>query len=140
VIRTAQFDAVYGASIVTYYPDSSDARSAGITYHLVPVDIWQKARNLPFYTPEAYEADGFIHCTNGIDQVIEVGNRYYTGDPRQFVLLVLDVPRITSEIRYDDPDRIFPHIYGPLNTDAVVGELTVNRAPDGTFLSVDRPA
>jgi uncharacterized protein (DUF952 family) len=125
---------------VTYYPDSSEARSAGITYHLVPVDIWRNARNLPYYTPEAYEADGFIHCTNGIDEVIDVGNRYYTGDPRSFALLVLDVPRIKPEVRYDDPERVFPHIYGALNTDAVLGELTVNRAPDGTFVSVDRPA
>jgi uncharacterized protein (DUF952 family) len=140
VIRTAQFDAVYGASIVTYYPDSIDARNAGITYHLVPADVWQNTRNLPSYTPEAYEEDGFIHCTNGIDQMIQVANWFYTGDPRQFVLLVLDVPRITSEIRYDDPERTFPHIYGPLNTDAVVGVLNVNRAPDGRFLSVDRPA
>ncbi len=31
----------------------------------------------------------------------------------------------------------FPHIYGPLNFDAVTELLTVKRDADGSFLSID---
>jgi uncharacterized protein (DUF952 family) len=50
--------------------------------------------------------------------------------------MVLDVPRLTSELRYDDPDEVYPHIYGPLNTSAVIGSLPVRRDADGTFVEI----
>jgi uncharacterized protein (DUF952 family) len=111
-----------------------------VTYHLVPVDVWTASKRQPAYTPEAYDADGFIHCTNGLDQLVKVGNMFYTDDRRQFRVLALDVSSITSDVRYDDPDQLFPHIYGPLNTKAVIAEFPVSRAPDGTFISIDEEA
>lgn len=33
--------------------------------------------------------------------------------------------------------RLFPHIYGPINFDAVVAELSVDRSENGTFLSIE---
>jgi len=53
-------------------------------------------------------------------------------------VLVLKADAITSEIRYEDPEQVFPHIYGPLNTDAVVGFLRVIRGEDGAFLSFEQ--
>lgn len=91
-----------------------------------------------WYTPEAYDADGFIHCTNGIDQLVDVANMFYVTDKREFQVLVLDVAKITSDIRYDDDGQLFPHIYGPLNTSAVIDEFTVIRAEDGSFLAIER--
>ena len=29
--------------------------------------------------------------------------------------------------------RVYPHIYGPLNTDAVIGTLSVERDAEGRF-------
>lgn len=122
---------------MTYHRDSAAAREAGITYHLVPSPVWDASKASRWYTPEAYEADGFIHCTNGIDQLLDVANMFYASDSREFRVLILDVNKIASDLRYDDEGRLFPHIYGPLNTDAVLGELAVWRADDGTFLSID---
>lgn len=123
---------------MTYHRESSAARDAGITYHLVPSPVWEASKSSAWYTPEAYDADGFIHCTNGIDQLVDVANRYYVPDRREFRVLVLDVERIESDIRYDDEGQLFPHIHGPLNSGAVIGELTVTRSDDGTFLSIDQ--
>jgi uncharacterized protein (DUF952 family) len=111
-----------------------EAKRAGVTYHLVPTLVWEAHKSNPEYTPEAYEADGFIHCTDGLDQLLRVANTFYTNDTRPFTVLVLAVSEITSPVRYDDPDRLFPHIYGPLNTSAVRDELSVRRAGDGTFV------
>jgi len=122
---------------VTYYRESAGSQDAGITYHLVPESVWDAQRSNDCYTPEAYEKDGFIHCTNGIDQLVQVANLFYVSDPRTFRVLILDVATIRSGLRYDDDKQLFPHIYGPLNTDAVVGELSVTRADDGAFVSID---
>lgn len=34
---------------------------------------------------------------------------------------------------------LFPHIYGPIESTAVVAELSVVRSEDGTFVSVEGP-
>lgn len=123
---------------VAYHRESAASRNAGITYHLVPAPVWEAGKSGEWYTPEAYEADGFIHCTNGLDQLVTVANMFYVSDAREFRTLVLDTARIESELRYDDEAELFPHIYGPLNTSAVIGELTVERAEDGSFLSIEQ--
>ncbi len=117
---------------------AGDSRQAGITYHLSPVEVWASQENEPRYLPEAYDQDGFIHCTDGLDNLLNVGNMFYTGDARDFCVLVLDSANIESEIRYEDPEEIFPHIYGPLNTDAVVGYLRVIRGENGAFISFEQ--
>ncbi len=119
------------------YQTAADARDAGVTYHLVPVAYWAENGGGESYTPEAFEADGFIHCTNGMERLLWVGNAFYTSDPRPFQVLVLDLAAIESPVRYDDPDEDFPHIYGPLNTSAVIGGLSVVRDDTGAFVSFD---
>lgn len=122
---------------MTQYHDSIESRNAGITYHLVPEPVWERSRQAATYVPEAYDQDGFIHCTNGTDQLVDVANLFYANDPRPFRVLVLNIGSIESEVRYDDPDQVFPHIYGPLNTSAVRGELAVRRDHSGAFLSIE---
>lgn len=115
---------------------AASTRDAGITYHLVPADYWAACQDDESYTPEAFAQDGFIHCTNGTDELVKVANMFYTADSREFIVLVLDVSAIESEVRYDDDGQVYPHIHGPLNTSAVVGQLPVERGDDGTFLRI----
>ena len=121
---------------MAYITSSEDARNAGVTYHLIPAEVWSLVQGQPEYLPEAYEADGFIHCTNGIDQLVTVANWFYVPDPRAFKTLALKVSDITSDVRYDDAESLFPHIYGPLNLDAVIAVFDVTRADDGSFVGV----
>lgn len=116
------------------YATAEESRSAGIAYHLTPVDVWTRQKQGDSYLPEAFAQDGFIHATNGLDPLLEVANLFYQGDRRDYRVLILAVPDLTSEVRYDDENHTYPHIYGPLNTSAVVGELDVQRAEDGAFL------
>ena len=67
-----------------------------------------------------------------------VANRYYRNDPRDWLVLVLDEQAVTSEIKYE-PGRdgvLYPHIYGPLNRDAIREVLRMPRDPDGTFTTL----
>ena len=117
---------------------SADAsRAAGIAYHLIPTLVWDAFRDKDLYEPEAYGIDGFIHLTLGTDPLLAVANLFYTGDSREYSVLLIDINNIQSPIKYEDPDEIYPHIYGLLNTDAVTGELAVIRSPDGSFVQIE---
>lgn len=118
------------------YRTAEESREANTAYHLVPSPVWQERGSAATFVPEAYEQDGFIHTTNGLDPLLDVANRYYTSDTRPYMVLVLDTTRLTSELRYDDDARIFPHIYGPLNIDAVIGSLAIDRDSEGRFTGV----
>ena len=112
---------------------AEESRNAGVTYHLVPAKAWDTRGQGAEYTPEAYDADGFIHCTNGLEPLRDVANMFYREDERDYLVKVLEMSRITSEVRYDDPNEVYPHIYGSLNTDAVIGTLAAERDADGRF-------
>jgi uncharacterized protein (DUF952 family) len=112
----------------------------GIIYHLVPIDYWESQPTDRPYTPADYASEGFIHCTRGEEQIAVVANRYYRDDQRRWLVLVLDEQAITSEIAYE-PGRdglLYPHIYGPLNREAVIKVLPMPRDPDGVFQPLRR--
>jgi uncharacterized protein (DUF952 family) len=109
------------------------------TFHLTPRELWDAQRNNAEYLPEPFEREGFIHCTDGEENVVAVGNRYYTDDSREMVCLVIDSDAVDADIHYDDPQRIYPHIYGPLNTNAVRAVRAVERGPDGSFVRIGDP-
>lgn len=110
------------------------SREENITYHLVPEQVWSERGQWAEYVPEAFDADGFIHCTNGLEPLVDVANMFYRADDRDYIVLVLNLALVHSEVRYDDPDQKFPHIYGPLSKSAVIGRLTARRKDDGTFM------
>ncbi len=119
------------------FDTAEECRAAGFAYHLTPAEVWERQKASGIYLPEAFAQDGFIHATNGLDPLLEVANLFYQGDGREYRVLVLSVPKVNSDVRYDDDNRIYPHIYGPLNASAVVGELLTRRGDDGAFLGFE---
>lgn len=106
---------------------------AWLAYHLVPVEEWDAvAPDAPYY-PAAFPQDGFVHTSHTAAEVAAAGNRYYTSDPRPYYALAIDLRRLASPWRYDGDAR-FPHIYGPLNHEAVLAAPPAPRQPDGAFL------
>lgn len=107
------------------------------TYHIVAAEFYRHTdRSLP-YTPESFADEGFIHCTDGVDNLIAVANRYYKDDRRMYVALVVDTAKVDAAILYEDEARTYPHIYGALNRDAIVGIVPLLRGPGGAFLASD---
>ena len=105
-----------------------------LTLHLVPEAVWDAHDPGTPYVPAAYEADGFVHCTDGDEEMVAVANRFYAGDPRPFLLLTLDLERTGSPWRFDDPERRYPHVYGSIDPASVVDVRAMARDPGGTFL------
>jgi uncharacterized protein (DUF952 family) len=80
------------------------------------------------------EQVGFIHCSYA-DQVTHVANAFYTG-VHGLLLLAIDPDRVAAPIRAEPgegTDEQFPHIYGPLNADAVVQVVAFEPSDEGTF-------
>jgi uncharacterized protein (DUF952 family) len=105
-----------------------------ITYHLVPAEYYRDCDSTADYVPQSFADEGFIHCTDGEQNVAETANRYYKDDRRMYVVLAIDTTKLKAEIKYEDESKIYPHIYGSLNRDAIVGVLPILREADGTFL------
>jgi uncharacterized protein (DUF952 family) len=107
-----------------------------ITFHLAPREVWDAQRDGGVYVPEAFAADGFVHCTDGEAAVLDTANRYYRSDGRAYVVLSIEVDALEAQVRYEDPGRIFPHVYGPIETAAVTLVRAVERDADGRFLRI----
>ena len=66
--------------------------------------------------------------------MVRVANARFAG-AGDLVLLCVAVDRLSAPLRYEpgDPgsDELFPHLYGPLNTDAVLRTAPMVQGPDG---------
>jgi uncharacterized protein (DUF952 family) len=109
-----------------------------VIYHLVPIDYWESQPADRPYVPADYAREGFMHCTQGAEQLAIVANRYYRNDRRAWLVLVLDEQAIAAEVKYEpgSDGLLYPHIYGALNRDAIREILHMPRADDGTFRSL----
>lgn|SRR5487761_904780 len=110
----------------------------GVIYHIATRTDWERAVRDGEYTTSTrgrtLAQQGYIHASDA-QQVAVVANFVYKGE-RDLVLLVIDPDRVRSRIQYDpvpDAPAPYPHIYGPLNTDAVIEVRPFAPDPDGEF-------
>ncbi|HMN63308.1 MAG TPA: DUF952 domain-containing protein [Anaerolinea sp.] len=103
-------------------------------YHITPLRDWQAAQAAGTYTADSLEREGFIHCSTA-EQVVDTANRYYAGQAG-LALLRIRVEALRAEVRYENlvgGEMLFPHIYGPLNLDAVESAADFPPGADGRF-------
>jgi len=114
-----------------------------VILHLVEARTWHGRPPGP-YLPDAYEHDGFIHCTGDEATLLKVANAFYRSLPGEVLVLVIDEARLSSEVRWERPPGhdpladtpAFPHVHGPIDEDSVVAVQTFRRTPDGTYLAI----
>jgi len=102
--------------------------------HITSHQAWETAQRAGLYTADSLASEGFIHCSTP-DQILGVANSLYRGQ-RDLVLLVLDVARLQAPLRYEDcyaSGQAYPHLYGPLNLEAVCAVHAFPPQADGTF-------
>jgi uncharacterized protein (DUF952 family) len=138
-IRTTCLDQAWHQRREVTMAVDTPARPAGMTRHIVPEEVWREHDQLAEYRPEGFAAEGFIHCTNGDDLVLEVANLYYRDDRRAFLLLDVDLARVRAPVIYEDEGRHYPHIYGPLEREAVRRVRRLVRDPSGSFIGIAGP-
>ncbi len=107
-------------------------------FHITRRRDWQKALEDGTYQADTLASQGFIHCSTRA-QVASVANRLFRGE-HGLVLLEIDSRRVQPEIRRENLEggtELFPHIYGPLNLEAVEKVVEFEPGPDGQFAFQD---
>ncbi len=106
-----------------------------VVFHIINESLWANAQEHDGYTPERFDIDGFIHLSKK-SQILRPANLLYRGQ-HDLVLLVIDVNRLVAELIYEPGTHgeaeHFPHLYGPLNVDAVVDVIAFPCEEDGSF-------
>jgi uncharacterized protein (DUF952 family) len=112
-------------------------------YHIVTESDLRAHVNGKVYTPASLKDFGFVHCALQAS-VIAVANDYFGGAAEPVLLLEIDLEHLTSEVRYEAAAPIegggtshlinavlFPHVYGPINTQAITRVGVLDVTPDG---------
>jgi uncharacterized protein (DUF952 family) len=97
-----------------------------IIYHVTTASEWKAAQEKGFYEAASLKAEGFIHCSEE-HQVAGVLERYFSGQDH-LLKLVIDTSKLTSRYVQEWSPSIrdtFPHIYGPINMDAVINVIAI---------------
>jgi uncharacterized protein (DUF952 family) len=108
-------------------------------FHLADRQQWEAARTVGRYEistrGKTLREVGFIHCSLR-HQVRPVAEAIFAAAD-DLVLLVIDGDRVPAPIEYEGSPERFPHIYGPLPTDAVVAATPVGRDAAGRWILPD---
>src|SRR5215216_4295957 len=111
-------------------------------YHISSRQAWQEARERGDYRADSLESEGFIHCSTET-QILPVAEKFYKGQSG-LLLLKIDPAQLSSELRWEPPSggspppgvpagASFPHVYGPINLDAVVKIYDFESDSDGSY-------
>lgn len=112
-------------------------------YHLVTEPDFRAQLAGAVYLPSNLSDDGFVHCALE-PSVIPVANDYYAGASDRLLLLEIDPRRLASETRYETAAPKagggsshltsaprFPHVYGPIEKEAITGVGVLRRTAGG---------
>jgi uncharacterized protein (DUF952 family) len=106
--------------------------------HICQALAWEQAQKRGDYRDQSLIEEGFIHCS-APEQVLAVANHYYRGE-RDLLLLWIQPERLAAELRWDPVgETTFPHVYGPINLEAVRHVTRFLPDEQGTFRSLPDP-
>ncbi|PZS15009.1 MAG: DUF952 domain-containing protein [Pseudonocardiales bacterium] len=103
-------------------------------FHIVARSDWRAAVARGSYRPPSLVHEGFVHCSFA-GQVVQVANARYrdTGD---LCVVELDPARLGAQVVVEDSyvsGTAYPHVYGPIPTDAAVAVHELTRSAEGGY-------
>jgi len=110
-------------------------------FHITSYEAWSEAEMNGEYLAESLKTEGFIHCST-LAQVLPVAENFYKGQTG-LVLLEIEPTLLSSDLKWEPPSGgtpppgvpagdQFPHIYGPINLNAVLKVVDFDPNPDGS--------
>ena len=94
-------------------------------FHIVKREEWAIPKQI-IYQTESLKTQGFIHCCTS-DQVDEVLDQWFKGQ-MNLILVEINPDLLKAKVKYENLEggqKLFPHIYGPINLEAVVNEKAI---------------
>jgi uncharacterized protein (DUF952 family) len=91
---------------------------------ITPGGKWEQAVAEGEFSSDDLATEGFIHCSTS-EQLPWVAEKFYKGQSG-LVVLRIDTDKLKSPLVWENPHetwKLFPHVYGPINPDAVVEVL-----------------
>ena len=112
-------------------------------FHITSRADWETAQQRGEYRAPSLDTEGFIHCSTS-SQVLPVAENFYKGQ-RDLLLLAIEPTLLSSRLTWEAPSGgtpppgvpvgdSFPHIYGPINLNAVVDVLDLKTDPNNEFI------
>ena len=111
-------------------------------FHITSRAEWEDTQHREAYRAETLESEGFIHCST-IHQVLSVADALFRGR-QDLVLLLIDSSKVREPIVYEagasvggtsvgETSERYPHLYGPLNREAVLSVYDLLSDAHGRF-------
>jgi uncharacterized protein (DUF952 family) len=93
-------------------------------FHIATLADWKEAEASGTYAMSTLgrtlDEEGYIHAARH-DQVPTVRDRYYADVTDPLVVLEIETDRLDAEVKDEQVgDEVYPHVYGPIPTSAVV--------------------
>ncbi|HET9656046.1 MAG TPA: GNAT family N-acetyltransferase, partial [Kineosporiaceae bacterium] len=115
-----------------------------LVHHLALARDWEAARSAGTYRVSTLgrtlDQVGFVHACLAGPQLSGVAERFYAGVSEPLVLLTLDRDRLRAPVLVEPvhgagsgPQGLFPHVYGPVEVDAVVAVRAMARDASGRW-------
>lgn len=115
-----------------------------VILHLLSREAWAEAQAHGLLVAPSVASEGFAHCSTE-HQIVDVANKYYSG-ATNMVLLNIDPKKLDSELKFEPPahldgspalphEPMFPHIYGPINLNAVIEAIDFPCDAAGSFFA-----
>ena len=107
--------------------------TTSMIYHIATADAWNDAVTTGRYRADSLHDEGFIHCST-LAQVLRVADFLYQG-VHGLVLLEIDPQQVGPDIQFEKANtgESFPHVFGPINPDAIVRTFPFEPGEGGSF-------
>jgi uncharacterized protein (DUF952 family) len=104
-----------------------------VILHIAKREQWEKAKLEGVYRGDTLDSQGFIHCSTS-KQIVKIANALFRAQ-KGLMLLYIATSKVQPKIRYESSgsEELYPHIYGPLNIDAVIKVAHFEPARNGRF-------
>jgi len=101
-------------------------------YKICPETLWREAERAGRFIGAPVDvADGFIHFSTAV-QARETAKKHFAGQT-DLLLIGVDGDRLGEGLKYEISrgGALFPHLYGPLDLDAVTSVQALPMGADG---------
>lgn len=106
-----------------------------LIYKIVPQIEWDAAEKTGVFTGSPVDVkDGFIHFSTA-DQVTETANKHFKGLSNLLLIIVEEDLLDSDALKYEISrgGDLFPHLYGALALDSIVGVAKFEANEQGLF-------